>query len=148
MGRCLGVVVWKPLTKWTSSLLGLLFIGLSVVVYLTGTNNEWISFTLGILACVAVVEFVLALVTEGQQSAVFAFLAKYTMPIFVIHTLFAAPYRAVLLKVGISNFVIHVIDGITISFVGPIIAAQIMKKTKILEFFLYPGKVFKVELGR
>lgn len=68
------------------------------------------------------------------------FIAKYTMPIFLMHTLFAAPMRSLLLKIRIENAVIHVALGLGISFVGPIIAAWIMKKTKYLEFFLYPNK--------
>ena len=69
------------------------------------------------------------------------FLAKYTMPIFLMHTLFAAPLRSILMKIGIENAVIHVVLGLGISFAGPIIAAWIMKKTKWLEFFLYPNKI-------
>lgn len=73
----------------------------------------------------------------------FSILAKYTMPIFLMHTLFAAPLRAVLLKMGIQSSAIHVILGIAISFIGPMIAAIIMRKSKCLEFFLYPGKFIK-----
>ena len=40
--------------------------------------------------------------------------------------------------------VIHVVLGLGISFIGPIIAAWIMKKTKWLEFFLYPNKFVKI----
>ena len=75
----------------------------------------------------------------GVPSATGSF-AKYTMSSFLMQTLFAAPMRSVLLKVGIENAVIHVVMGVVISFVGPIIAAWIMKKTKWLEFFLYPNK--------
>ena len=71
------------------------------------------------------------------------FLAKYTMPIFLMHTLFAAPLRSVLLKVGVTNAVAHVVLGLGISFAGPIIAAWIMKKTKWMEFFLYPNKLIR-----
>ena len=53
---------------------------------------------------------------------------------------FHVPLRSVLLKIGITNAVIHVIMGLGISFVGPTVAAWIMKKTKWLEFFLYPNK--------
>lgn len=70
-------------------------------------------------------------------------LAKHTMPIFLMHTLFAAPLRSVLLKIDVMNATIHVVLGLTISFVGPIIAAWVMKKTKWLEFFLYPNKFIR-----
>lgn len=76
------------------------------------------------------------------------FIAKYTMPIFLMHTLFAAPMRSVLLKLGIGSSVIHVVLGLGISFGGPIIAAWIMKKTKWLEFFLYPNKLIKKQKGK
>lgn len=93
--------------------------------------------------------FVIGLVTNWdrnrQQNKLFKFLSRYTMPIFLMHTLFAAPLRSVLLKVDISNSMIHVISGIMISFAGPIVATEIMKKTKILEFFLYPGKFIKIK---
>jgi len=65
------------------------------------------------------------------------------MPIFLMHTLFAAPLRSVLMKVDIENAVIHVVLGLGVSFAGPIIAAWIMKKTKRLEFFLYPVDYIK-----
>ena len=80
---------------------------------------------------------------EDEFGKCMDFLAKYTMPIFLMHTLFAAPLRSILMKVGIENAVIHVVLGLGISFVRPIIAAWIMKKTKWMEFFLYPNKLIR-----
>ena len=93
---------------------------------------------MGVLACVTVILMVAGF--EEKFGKGMDFLAKYTMPIFLMHTLLAAPLRSVLLKIGIENAVIHVALGLGISFVGPIIAAWIMKKTKWLEFFLYPSQ--------
>ena len=104
--------------------------------------NKAVSFALGLLACIAVI--LLVVDSEEKFGRGMSFLAKYTMPIFLMHTLFAAPLRSVLVKVGIENAVIHVVLGLGISFVGPIIAAWIMKKTKWLEFFLYPNKFVKI----
>ena len=77
---------------------------------------------------------------EDKFGNAMRFLAKYTMTIFLMHTLFAAPLRSILMKIGVTNAVIHVVLGLGISFAGPIVAAWIMKKTKWLEFFLYPNK--------
>lgn len=81
---------------------------------------------------------------EEKFGSCMDFLTKYTMPIFLMPTLFAAPLRSILIKVGIENATIHVVLGLSISFVGPIIAAWIMKKTKWLEIFLYPNKFVKI----
>ena len=120
---------------------GVLFVILSVVVYMMENHSGAVSFVLGVLACVAVILLVVDF--EEKFDRGMSFLAKYTMPIFLMHTLFAAPLRSVLMKIGIKNAVVHVVLGLGISFAGPIIAAWIMKKTKWLEFFLYPNKVLQ-----
>ena len=115
---------------------GLLFMILSVMVYKAEISGGAIPFVMGLLACVAVI-----LMVAGGERTIgrgMDFLAKYTMPIFLMHTLFAAPMRSFLLKTGIENATIHVVLGVVTSFGGPIIAAWIMKKTNWLEFFLYP----------
>lgn len=124
--------------KLQGTVIGLLFLGLSVAVYMADIQNSAMSFVLGLLACAAVILLVAGF--EERSGKMMGFLAKYTMPIFLMHTLFAAPLRFVLLKIGVTNAAIHVVLGLGISFAGPIVAVWIMKKTKWLEFFLYPNK--------
>lgn len=106
-----------------------------------GIRNDAVSFAMGLLACVAVILMVADY--EAKFGKCMDFLAKYTMPIFLMHTLFAAPMRSLLLKIGIENAVVHIVLGLGISIAGPIMAAWIMKKTKWLEFFVYPNKFIK-----
>ena len=127
--------------KVQGTILGLLFIILSILIYKAGISGGLTSFVMGLLACVAVILIVAGF--EEKFGRGMDFLAKYTMPIFLMHTLFAAPLRSVLMKVGIENAVIHVVLGLGISFAGPIITAWIMKKTKWLVFFLYPNKFIR-----
>lgn len=119
-------------------IIGILFLGLSVAVYMANIQNSAVSFVLGLMACAAVI--LLAVDFEEKSGKAMRVFAKYTMPIFLMHTLFAASLRVVLLKIGITNAAVHVALGLGISFAGPIAAAWIMKKTKWLEFFLYPNK--------
>ena len=120
---------------------GVLFIILSIMVYTAEISSSAVFFVMGLLACVAVIIMVAGF--EKKFGRGMEFIAKYTMPIFLMHTLFAAPLRSVLMKVGIENAVVHVVLGLGISFAGPITAAWIMKKTKWLEFFLYPVDYIK-----
>ena len=149
IGMCLSVFEFKKYLLKRSLLIpiamGVIFLLLSILVYMIGINHGIISFLLGLLACGSVVTLTVKIYENRGQSAAFRILAKYTMPIFLMHTLFAAPLRTLLFKVGIENAVIHVILGIAISFIGPMIAAIIMKKSKWLEFFLYPGKFIKMK---
>lgn len=125
--------------KLQGAVIGLVFLGMSIAVHMADVQNLAVSFALGLMACTAVI--LLAAIYEEKSGKAIGFLAKYTMPIFLMHTLFAAPMRSVLLKIGVTNAVAHIGLGLGISFAGPIVAAWIMKKTKWLEFFLYPNKV-------
>lgn len=128
--------------KIQGTISALLFVVLSVVVYMIGIHSNTISFAMGLLACMATILIVVDF--EEKFSNRMDFFAKYTMPIFLMHTLFAAPMRSVLLKIGIDNAAIHVVLGLGVSFIGPIVAAWIMKKIKWMEFFLYPNKFMKI----
>ena len=44
----------------------------------------------------------------------FYFLSKYTFPIYLMHTIFSAGIRIVLLKLNFNNFYIHFILGLVI----------------------------------
>ena len=127
---------WLELS-WVKPQFGVILFGLFLVLSILPVDFWGMSFVFGIIACLGVV---MMLYKTKYDSP----LARYTMPIFLMHTLFAATMRSVLLKLGIGSSVIHVVLGLGISFVGPIIAAWIMKKTKWLEFSLYPNKFVKI----
>lgn len=127
---------WLELS-WVKPQFGVIIFGLFLVLSISPVDFWGMSFLFGIIACVGVV---MMLYKTKYASP----LARYTMPIFLMHTIFAAPLRSLLLKVGIGNAVIHITAGLMISFVGPIIAAIVMSKVKYLDFFLYPGKYIKI----
>lgn len=145
---CLSVFEFKKLLTKKNVVIpivtGGVFLLLSIWVYMIGIEDGIIIFLLGLLACYSLIAAIGKIYESRRQSVVFGILVKYTMPIFLMHTLFTAPLRTVLFELGIQNAVIHVVLGILISFIGPVIAAVIMKKSKWLDFFLYPGGFIKI----
>lgn len=121
------------------------FTMLSVMISEMDCEFMGMSFAMGLLACLATVGICIVLEKRGKQSSVMTWLSQYTMPIFLMHSIFAATLRSVLLKIGITTAWIHIPVGITISVFGPVITAFIMKKTKYLEFLIYPGKFVKIK---
>ncbi len=65
-----------------------------VIISIWSYKNEsgWIGFGMGLLACAAV----FMMNAECNENRTLNWFAKYTMPIFLMHTLFAAPTRVVL----------------------------------------------------
>lgn len=73
----------------------------------------------------------------------FYFLSKYTFPIYLMHTIFSAGIRIVLLKLNFNNFYIHFILGLVIGMIGPIIVARFLEIFKYGNIVLYPLKTIK-----
>lgn len=105
------------------------------------------SIVASFLACFGIIGFVGWIYRNNKQSPIFGFLSKYTMSVFLMHTIFAAGIRAVLFKVGISTPAVHIVLGLAATFAGPIIAQIIMEKTH-LDFFIYPLKYIKLKKSK
>ncbi|MCI8294299.1 MAG: acyltransferase [Lachnospiraceae bacterium] len=149
-GMCLSMCKLHPAKKRVAGygIAGIsLFLITSVMYHILGWKDSLLDLLLGGFACASIIVTVMALTADRGQSRYVRSLAKYTLPIFLMHTLFAAPLRSILLRVGIRDAGVHVIAGIGISISGPIVAAKIMEKSKWMLFFLYPRKILENKAG-
>ncbi len=105
-------------------------------------DNKALAFVMGLFAVAGI--YLLFSASNIKSGPITKFLIKYNLPIFLMHTIFAAGVRVVLVKLGFSQWYIHIPLGIIATFIGPAIAAFIMEKTKYLEIFLYPTKLIKL----
>lgn len=120
------------------------FLVASLAIYQYRISFMGLPVLMGIAACAGAVMFAVGRFSGKPQGKICEFASRYTMPVFLMHTLCAAPVRVLLSKIGVHNGFLHVVCGLSASFLGPIILAEIMKKSKWLEFFIYPGKVLKI----
>ena len=130
--------------KWM--LIGILSgtVFLVLTIFFHDLRQTIAGFGMALLACLAVVLIMNCAFAGEKKYPVWAFMARYTMPIFLMHTIFAAGWRAVLMKVGITNGAVHIVTGLVISFAGPVVAAWIMSKVKFLDFFINPGRYVRI----
>ncbi len=70
------------------------------------------------------------------------FTNKYSLQIYLLHTIFTAGIRIVLVNLGVFQWWIHVVLGTTCGIVFSVLAAVIAKKTKVLDFFFFPVKTY------
>lgn len=133
-------IAFGALQKYFSRILGAVFAVTFFAVSLWSyrIDNAWLSFVMGLIACSAV----FMMIAECKEVSFLNWFAKYTMPIFLMHTLFAAPCRVLLIKLGITNAAIQIGIGIAVSFIGPIATMRILEKIK-LDFLVCPGKLIK-----
>lgn len=122
-------------------LLGGLFLFLSVIAFITDSRNHLLSFLLNFSGIVGTVEIIRCLTKKASSmSFVWRYLSKYMYQIYLMHTIFAAGIRIVLLKLSISNLWIHILFGLIFSFVVPVICAMVAEKITLLNIVFFPSK--------
>lgn len=122
----------------------IVFIAAAILTIVYKINFATLDLILGFVACFAIINLIGGLCVGKKQSKFLAFLSKYIMPIFLMHTIFAAGVRAVLFKFGIQNSLVHIILGLCASFILPIIAGFIMENIR-LDFLYSPTKYIKIK---
>ena len=68
------------------------------------------------------------------------FVNKYSFQIYLLHTIFTAGIRIVMLRMGITSWWIHIILGTVCGLAFSVLSAEIARKTKFLNFFFFPSK--------
>ena len=71
------------------------------------------------------------------------FVNKYSLQIYLLHTIFTAGIRIVLIRLNITEWWIHVIVGTLCGLFCSVLASIIAKKIKFLNFFFFPTKTIK-----
>lgn len=73
----------------------------------------------------------------------FSFICKYSFQIYLLHTFFTAGTRIVFMKFGVTSYFLHLICGIIVGVVGPIIISVICDRIYPLKFIFSPEKILK-----
>lgn len=76
-----------------------------------------------------------------------SFMNKYSFQIYLLHTIFTAGIRIIMLRMNIDNWGIHILVGTACGLLFSVLAAKIAKKVKFLNFFFFPSKSYKFKKG-
>ena len=122
----------------------LVYIILSIVLYQSkDLLNEMLIELIKIAFAISGILLLIKIFKNIKYIYILNIFKEYTFEIYLMHTIFAALIRIVLLKIGIDNYIIHVVMGMTFSIYMPIVVSKISKKIGYTEFFIYPLKTIK-----
>lgn len=144
IGMCISV--WKVPNRcaslWWCGIGFAAFFAFVMMSFATTKYSRVTELGMGILGCSGILLMISNIKFVSCFEYIVGILAKYTMPIFLMHTIFAAGIRTILLKCRIDHIYAHVLFGITVSLLGPIITSIIMERCR-LDFVIYPRKLLK-----
>lgn len=118
-------------------------IGAIIYYILQSKINNYMCAIINIIFAISGTLICFKIFKSINKLKIFDYIKKYTFPIYLLHTIFAAGFRIFLIQLGISNYFIHFIIGLFASIIIPIIIAKICEKTKYLNFFFYPYRTIK-----
>lgn len=95
---------------------------------------------LGICSSIA---FISIITKIGAVAKFLDFMNRYSFQIYLLHTIFTAGIRIVLVKMNINQWFIHLVVGCICGLVFSVIAAIIANKIKVLNICFFPSKVLK-----
>jgi fucose 4-O-acetylase-like acetyltransferase len=130
---------------FASLVLIIIFTGTSCALYSYGYRATFTIFTiiLGTLACLGLSMLFRYIEACGFYSRFVTLIAKYSFPIYLLHTIYAASVRTLLIFTGVKSVWIHLLLGFTAGTAGSILTAFIFEKMVYPEFIFYPWKVIK-----
>lgn len=124
-------------------LLGGAGVSLSFVFLKYDNGTKTIRFALTILLIIALL-YLFMWISKGSSGKTTSKLRPYILPIFLMHTIFAAGARAILLKVGIDSFAVHLLVGLVVSFALPMLVYLFIKNKWYLLIFIEPLRAWKM----
>ena len=118
---------------------GIIFTVLNII------ESPFIKEFMMLLGIYSSIMFISILVKFKCMDYIFAFLNKYSFQIYLLHTIFTAGIRIILLRLNITQWWLHIILGTACGLAFSILAAIIAKKVKCLNFFFFPSKVYSLK---
>lgn len=117
---------------------------LSLIYYRANCDSMSVQF---IIAAMFVYAFVclFAVMIGDKGENIVPKLSKYFMPVFLIHTIVAAGFRTILLKLGINSLAVHFSAGLLVSIFVPILVYEIARRKWWLLFWIEPSKALKIK---
>ena len=142
-------VEFKILTKlrtWAKWLIVLMHIVTGVVfVLLNKIETPFIKEIMILFGIYSSIMFISMLQSCKPVARFLDFVNKYSFQIYLLHTIFTAGIRIIMLRMNISKWWIHVLLGTVCGLGFSVLASVIAKKVKFLDFFFFPAKAYTLK---
>ena len=142
-------VNFKSITKlsnWSKCLILIMHIVTGVVfVLLNKIEVPFIKELMILFGIYSSIMFISILQNYKTIAHFLDFVNKYSFQIYLLHTIFTAGIRIILLRMNIAQWWIHILLGTVCGLAFSVLAAVIAKKVKFLDFFFFPAKAYTLK---
>ena len=142
LGTCLDITKLTQISLWLKCVVVVLHIIVGAVLIWA----QWIEKPIATeLVMVLGIYASILLISVAQRFAPVSwyldFMNRYSLQIYLLHTIFTAGVRIVLLRLVVTNWVVHLIIGCAAGLGCSVLAALIAAKIPWMQFCFFPTKV-------
>lgn len=141
LGTCVPISVEEKIPVVLKLVIVLLHIAAGVILYRMNRMEapvfKELFMVLGIFASVMLIS---VLQNLGFVARFLDFMNRYSFQTYLLHTIFTAGFRIVLLRLGITQWVIHLLVGCVTGLGFSVLIAVVAKKIPILDACFFPTK--------
>lgn len=117
-------------------------IAIIIFKYLNNVNKYIYQFIVLCMAIYGIIAYI-EIFKNIEKNKILNTFKSYTFQIFLLHTIFAAGIRIILLKFKIQNYFIHFIVGILASIYLPVFVSKISEKIKYTQILFFPTRTIQ-----
>lgn len=129
---------WSDLTK----IFPLIFVIPLLIIDVSNSHLMILTRTL-LLVAILIVGFMAADDLHGFLPNLIVNLGRLSLAIYVMHTIFSAFTRALLLKFEVTSFELHLIAGVSVGLLGPILINALVQKLDVAQLLGLPKRTYK-----
>lgn len=149
LGTCVDFSILTKPAAWVKWIAVLSHMAVAVVlIYLDLIERQIVKEIMQVYGIYASIALIFLVQKWKHVSRFLNFMNRYSFQTYLLHTIFTAGIRIVLLRFGIAQWWIHVVLGTLFGIACSVLAAVIAKKVPFLNFFFFPGKAFKAKEGK
>lgn len=115
----------------------------TTIYLINGTKNYVLVQAVAVLGVLASIVVVVNIGKFRIIESALLYITKYSFVIYLLHTIFTAGVRVVLVKLGIKIYLVHVLCGCAVGLLVPVFVAIGCKKIGIYDYLFAPAKVWK-----
>ena len=108
------------------------------------SNSHIMIFTRTVLlVAILTISFMATDSLNGMIPNLVANLGRLSLAIYVMHTIFSAFTRAILLKLGVISFELHLLAGVSVGLLSPLLINALMQKLGVAQLLGLPKRTFR-----
>ena len=116
-------------------------IALTSIYLAVGVKTFILTQAIAVLGIIASIVLIVNIKSIKHVEKLLLLITKYSFAIYLLHTIFTAAVRIVLLKIGMDMYWVQVLFGCAVGFAGPVCVVIVCENFGIYDYLFVPAKV-------